>query len=61
MKLGESISRLFKRPENREGRLDRYWELEGLCRTETIPQTVISGLFGAPVLTSAKREYCVRR
>jgi hypothetical protein len=55
------IRKLFGKNTLSNSTADRYWEAEGLCRMETIPQLVSLGVTGAPTLASTTRKYCVRR
>jgi hypothetical protein len=55
------IRKLFRNNTLSNSTADRYWEAEGLCRMETIPELVSLGVTGWPAPVSATRKYCVRR
>jgi len=61
MKGIEWISRLLKRTTSSDRVIDRYWETEGICKMETIPQFVVPGMNVGPAMLSAPRKYCVKR
>jgi len=56
MALRNSLWKLLNQIARGNSGYDRYWELEGLCKTETLPQVIMPGVFGGPVLTSSGRR-----
>jgi len=57
----DRIRKLLRKKTPSNSTADQYWEAEGLCRMETIPQIVSPGVTGGPALASTTRKYCVRR
>jgi hypothetical protein len=55
------IGELFRKKTLSNSTADRYWESEGLCRMETIPQPLSLGVIAIPALTLTTKKYCVRR
>jgi hypothetical protein len=55
------IRKLFSGNTPSKSTAEGYWEAEGLCRMETIPQLVSVGVTGTPALASTTKRYCVRR
>ncbi len=61
MKGIEWVSRLLKKTTSCDCAIDRYWETEGICKMETIPQFAVPGMNIGPVMLSPPRKYCVKR
>ena len=61
MKGIEWVSGLLKLTASSDRVIDRYWETEGLCKFEIIPQFAVPSINAGPAMLSAPRKYCVKR
>jgi len=61
MSLAERMPERVKLATSSTHGYDRYLEVEGLCKLETIPQAIVQGAFGGLSFVSTPRQCCLRR